>query len=103
MPLWEIDFYYLLAKRISINDIFKRGCTFQGTAHEVEEHTKKCSYEQLKPYLEKNEEEIELLQLRVKSQDLEIEFLKKKLTQILSTLNEVSILSYLYIYRTLYI
>ena len=68
---------------------FQRGCIFQGTAQEVDEHIKKCSYEQLKPYLEKNEEEIELLKQRVKSQDLELEQLKKKLTQILGALNEV--------------
>lgn len=67
----------------------KRGCIFQGTAQEVDEHIKKCSYEQLKPYLEKNEEEIELLKQRVKSQDLELEQLKKKLTQILGALNEI--------------
>jgi len=56
-----------------------RGCSFIGMRSEVDTHLKACYYECIKPYILRQEEQIEETKRLVKAQQTEITQLKKKI------------------------
>lgn len=66
-----------------------RGCLFNGMISEVEAHLKVCFYEALKPFILKQEEQIESTKRLAKAQQIEITQLKKKVEVLTIAFSQV--------------
>lgn len=59
-----------------------RGCSFNGIRVELETHMKTCSYESLKPFIVRQEEQLEEAKHQLKAQAAEIVQLKRKIEML---------------------
>eukprot|EP01133_Synstelium_polycarpum_P010570 gene10570-12297_t len=67
------------------------GCTFEGTKPQLDEHLLGCGYESIKDYIQRNEEQINLLRTQLEEKHTENDFLKKNIIQLTSRFDQLAL------------
>ncbi|GAM17186.1 hypothetical protein SAMD00019534_003610, partial [Acytostelium subglobosum LB1] len=67
------------------------GCTFEGTKAQLDDHLLGCGYESIKDYIQRNEEQINMLRTQLDEKHTENDFLKKSIIQLTSRFDQLAL------------
>eukprot|EP01132_Coremiostelium_polycephalum_P007932 gene7932-9758_t len=67
------------------------GCMFEGTKAQLDEHLLGCTYESIKDYIQRNEEQINILKTQLDDKTTENDFLKKSILQLTARFDQLAL------------